>query len=176
MRPRWITVHATGNPDPRADALAHARLLERGLASTAPQSRRGWITWHATVDATTVVQHLPLHEQGDHADFDGPGNRESVGVEIAAGPWGHDDPAAALAKAAHAVAAMLVALSLDAGRVVPHWHWPQPPDGRRKPCPQALVGADGPGPAWQAFVRDVRIARARLLRSGVVPDGTGWIR
>ena len=37
-----------------------------------------------TVDDKEIYQHLPLNENGWHAgDGDGPGNRESIAIEIA---------------------------------------------------------------------------------------------
>jgi N-acetylmuramoyl-L-alanine amidase len=150
LRPRFVTVHSTGNADGRADAPAHGRLLLNGLRSEDPNSRTGYITWHFTVDATRVVQHLPVSEQGDHADFRGPGNHESLGVEMtsAAGMT----PADVLHRTAFLLARLMRQHDIAAARLVPHQHWPRPPDGSRKPCPAELLDAGVPGERWRRFV------------------------
>ena len=34
------------------------------------------------LDDRVAIQHMPVNEQGEHADFDGPGNRLSIGIEM----------------------------------------------------------------------------------------------
>lgn len=69
MKPTSVTIHNTANPG--ADAEAHARFLEAGRA----------ISWHYTVDADTIVQHLPDNEQGWHTGTH-EGNTSSIGIEV----------------------------------------------------------------------------------------------
>lgn len=79
-RPRSVTVHWTANTRPGADALMHARYLE--------QTFRAASSWHYTVDAERVVQHVPQKEIAWHAG-DGPngdGNNTSIGVEVCVDP------------------------------------------------------------------------------------------
>ena len=45
-------------------------------------NRIGFLTWHFTVQGNLAIQHLPTTEQGEHADFDGPGNNYSIGIEM----------------------------------------------------------------------------------------------
>jgi N-acetylmuramoyl-L-alanine amidase len=40
------------------------------------------VTRHFTVDQTSTYQSLPTNERGEHADYDGPGNRSSIGIEM----------------------------------------------------------------------------------------------
>ena len=83
MEPRYITIHSTANVN--VTAVRHADyLLVHGNRSqkNARLGRSGWVTWHFTVDDREVVQHLLPIEQGDHADYGGPGDRQSIGVEI----------------------------------------------------------------------------------------------
>jgi N-acetylmuramoyl-L-alanine amidase len=68
-----ITIHMTGNRSPGANAAAHANWM----ATNAPYS------WHVTVDDVEAWQSIAWNLQGWHAgDGNGPGNRESIGVEI----------------------------------------------------------------------------------------------
>src|SRR6478672_4408357 len=83
MRPQYITIHSTANMN--GTAAQHASLLSRkGLRSkNNPRfGRSGWVTWHYTVDDKEAVQHLLATEQGDHADYGGVGDRDSIGIEI----------------------------------------------------------------------------------------------
>ncbi len=79
MTPQYNTAHNTGNSSRGAGALAHARYIKSDHAASRPAS------WHFTVDDTYIVQHLPLFENGWHAGDGGkgPGNRTSIGIEIA---------------------------------------------------------------------------------------------
>ena len=85
MTPRYITVHSTQNYSRDADALRHALALKRGALRSPRRrggNRIGYLIWHYSIDEDRVVQHMPTYEQGEHADFDGPGNRYSIGVEM----------------------------------------------------------------------------------------------
>lgn len=154
--PRHITVHSLS----QGDALTHGQVLMRGLRSEDPNSRTGYVSWHFTVDASRVVQHLPVNEQADHADFQGPGNRESVAVEMAAGEG--MTPAQVLHRSAFLVARLMRQHDIPAARVVPHQHWPRPPEGARKACPSVLLEGGVPAERWRRFV-----ALAQAYRSGL---------
>ena len=83
MNVRYITIHATENPT--GDAWHHALALKRGALRATKRkggNRIGFLTWHFTVEDKDVYQHLPTNEQGEHADFDGPGNNYSVAMEM----------------------------------------------------------------------------------------------
>jgi N-acetylmuramoyl-L-alanine amidase len=77
MTPRYITIHSTQNYS--GDAWDHALALQRGKLRG---GTCGYLCWHYTVQDDAVVQHLPTNERGEHADFDGPGNRYSIGIEM----------------------------------------------------------------------------------------------
>lgn len=77
MNPRFITIHSTQNFSQGANALAHANLLKRG-GLTSEHNSLGYLTWHFTVDQDCVYQHLPVDEQGQHADYNGNGNSPSA--------------------------------------------------------------------------------------------------
>jgi len=78
LSPKYLTVHDTANPGTGANAKSHAQYLKGSSAAAIPAS------WHFTVDDKVIVQHLPLTENGWHAGdgTNGPGNRQSIGIEI----------------------------------------------------------------------------------------------
>ncbi len=138
--PRWITVHDTGNPSRRADALAHAAYLLSPTAANAP------VSWHVTVDDERAVQHLPFDEVGWHAGDGrkaGGGNMASLGVEICENGGG--DRAAAEDRAARVVA-WLLRQHPTVGGVVQHHHW------TGKDCPRVLRARPG---GWEGFLAAV---------------------
>lgn len=75
MLPIYITVHDTANPG--ATAANHADYLLSDAAAAKP------VSWHFTVDNQAIFQHLPINETAYHAgDGNGPGNTQSIGIEI----------------------------------------------------------------------------------------------
>ena len=74
MNPQYITIHSTQNWSQGADANRHSLALKKGAL--------GRLSWHYTIDEDRAVQHLPTNEQGNHADYNGPGNRYSIGLEM----------------------------------------------------------------------------------------------
>ena len=54
MVPKYITIHETDNPNPGADAEAHARLQERGNDRSA--------SWHLQIDDHEAIQSIPFNE------------------------------------------------------------------------------------------------------------------
>lgn len=130
MEPKYLTLHDTANPNWGADALAHARFL---------QTTDRKASWHFTVDDRRVVQHLPLNESGFHAgDGAGPGNRQSIGIEICENADG--DRAKAEERAVKLVAWLLDSRGLQLDAVVPHQQW------NGKNCPRLLL------PRWNGFI------------------------
>ena len=80
MRPTFITIHSTDNTSPSADAFHHALAMNKGLRGR--HNRTGFLTWHFTVDDHSIYQTLPTNETGEHADYEGEGNRSSIGIEM----------------------------------------------------------------------------------------------
>lgn len=144
MTPTSITIHNTANE--RADAEAHARYLEAGHA----------ISWHYTVDADSIIQHLPITEQGWHTGTH-EGNTTSVGIEVCEYPA--TDEGKALQAKAEDNAAWLAAKLLDENpsirKVVTHKFW------SGKECPRDIL------PHWAKF-----IAAVRLHEAAMVPDAS----
>jgi N-acetylmuramoyl-L-alanine amidase CwlA len=73
--PTGITIHNTDNPNKGANAAAHAK-YQKGA-----DARKRQVSWHFTVDDTSVYQSLPINEIGWHAHST-KGNATSIGVEI----------------------------------------------------------------------------------------------
>lgn len=148
MTPTSVTVHDTANPKAGADAESHARYLEAG---------RG-LSWHFTADHDSIVQHLPIDEQGWHTGTNA-GNTTSIGIEVCEYP----DTADGRAKRARAEdnAAWFVARLLDENkglaRVVTHKSW------SGKNCPRVLL------PRWEGFLAAVSRYRNDTAASPVAP-------
>ena len=142
LTPRYITIHDTANTNAGADAKAHAGYVKGDAAASIPAS------WHFTVDDTVIMQHLPLNENGWHAGdgSNGPGNRQSIGIEICENRDGNR--ARAEKNAAWLTAKLLRDYSLGLDRVKQHHHW------SGKNCPRVLRGrASG----WNSFLEAVRL-------------------
>ena len=153
MNPQYITIHSTQNWSQGADANRHALALKRGAL--------GRISWHFTTDEYRAVQHLPTNEQGNHADYDGPGNRYSIGIEMCEHPG--NSRSATLDRTAKLAAWLCLKYDLPASRVVPHYKWPRygkkPPN---KNCPHFLLNNGRPGTKWANFVKVVDVYRRRM--------------
>jgi len=163
MSPRYITIHSTQNYS--ADAERHSVALKRG-ALRAPKrkggNRIGYLIWHFTVDDRVAIQHMPTSEQGEHADFDGPGNRYSVGIEMCEHRGCSRE--ATLERTAKLTAYLMVRHNIPLRNVVAHYHWPR--KGRTPPnknCPHFLMDNGKPGPKWRAFLGRVNYHHKRLV-------------
>ena len=160
MRPAYITIHSTENPGGTAEMHAHYLLSSGKRSKNNPRfGRSGWVTWHYTVDDHEVAQHLLPTEQGDHADYGGPGDTSSIGIEICE----FRDPqrqAAALDRGARLAAALADQFGIPQSHIVPHKHWPRWDYGAAgKPCPRILLERDPHSPGgwrlgekWDRFV------------------------
>lgn len=162
MQPRFITIHGTENRE--GTAVQHARLLlHKGKRSrNNPRfGRSGWVTWHYTVDDRAIFQHLLPTEQGDHADYGGPGDRSSIGIEICEFRSAARQ-AAALDRAARLAASLANQYGIPAANIVPHKHWPRWDFRNGKPCPRILLVRDRRAPGgwrlgqkWSRFTAQV---------------------
>jgi N-acetylmuramoyl-L-alanine amidase len=164
MQPRFITIHTTQNFAPSADARAHARMLQSGSLK-GPKNSLGFVTWHFTVDQDSVWQSLPTNEQGQHADYEGPGNRSSIGIEMCENRG--NSRAMTTDRTARLTAELMQRHNIPLGNVVPHQHWPMVrfADGRhlgQKNCPHFLMDNGRPGKKWNAFIDQVARYRKQL--------------
>ena len=157
MRPRYITIHSTQNYSPSADAWRHSQALNHGMLRARKRkggNRIGFLTWHYTVDQYRCVQHLPCNEQGEHADFDGPGNNYSIGIEMCENRG--NSRARTMDRTAKLTAWLMYKYKIPLRKVVPHYHWAR--KGLRvehKNCPHFLMDHGHPGAKWQAYLAKI---------------------
>ncbi|MGD1979480.1 MAG: N-acetylmuramoyl-L-alanine amidase [Akkermansiaceae bacterium] len=154
MSPRYITIHSTQNWSRGADAQRHSLALKNGAL--------GKLSWHYTVDENRAVQHLPTNERGNHADYDGPGNRYSIGIEMCEHPG--NSRSKTLERTAKLAAWLCIKYDLPASRVVPHYKWPRyGKNPANKNCPHFLLTNGKPGAKWRGFVKAVDVYRRKML-------------
>lgn len=158
MTPRYITVHTTQSYGRGANAFVHARLLKNGTL-TASHNSLGYLTWHFSVDSTSVYQSLPTYEQGQHADYEGPGNRYSIGIEMCENSDGNFE--ATKARTAKLIADLMKQHNIPLTRVVGHCQWERIRyDDKKnlgfKNCPKPLLDNGKYGAKWQAFQRQIQ--------------------
>jgi N-acetylmuramoyl-L-alanine amidase len=164
MNPNYITIHSTG--DPRMKASEYAVAMTHGLRSVrrAGASGAGRLSWHFTVDGGYAIQHLSTSVQGGHADFNGPGNRTSIGIEMC--EYTGVSLNAVMDRTARLTAYLMWKHRIPLSHVVPHYHWARP--GMKpchKACPHFLMDGGKPGPKWTAFKNRVN-AHYRRLNAG----------
>ncbi|MDA0813973.1 MAG: peptidoglycan recognition family protein, partial [Verrucomicrobia bacterium] len=115
----------------------------------------------------TCVQHLPTNEQGEHADFDGPGNNYSIGIEMCEHPG--NSRGATIARTAKLTAYLMRQHGIPLKNVVPHYHWPRYGQSPvNKNCPIFLLDNGRPGRKWQAFLQQVNSYYRQLLPTDAV--------
>lgn len=168
MTPRYITIHSTQNWTAGADR--HSLALKRG-ALRSPKSktgnRIGYLIWHFTVDDSVAIQHMPVNEQGEHADFDGPGNRLSIGIEMCEHRGNNRN--ATIERTAKLTAKLMHEQGIPLSRIVPHYHWPR--RGKKPPnknCPHFLLDNGRPGTKWRWFLGRVDYHYKRAYQQTVV--------
>lgn len=145
MKPKYITIHNTANTGRGANASAHANLLYNG-------NNGNTASWHYSVDDTEIYQSLPLNEIGYHAgDGSGPGNRQSIGIEICENSDGNYLKAEQ--NAAELTAQLLRTLDLPLSAVMKHQ------DFSGKYCPARILGRND---GWNDFMNKVKIAYDKL--------------
>lgn len=162
MNPRYITIHSTQNFT--AGAERHSLALKRGALRSAKRpggNRIGYLIWHFTVDQGIAIQHMPTSEQGEHADFGGPGNLYSIGIEMCEERG--SDRNATVERTAKLTAVLMKKHAIPLKNVVPHYHWPRrgktPPN---KNCPHFLLDNGKPGRKWKTFLGRVNYYHTRL--------------
>ena len=136
----FITIHNTGNSNRSSNARAHANYLRGDTAAGLP------VSWHYTVDDGIVIQHLPDNETAFHAgDGSGPGNRQSIGIEICQNADGN--LLLATNNAAMLCAILCTRHNIATKNIVQHNFW------SGKNCPQELR-ANRPY-SWTTFLSKV---------------------
>ncbi len=164
MKPQYITIHATENRSRGGNAYAHAQMLKQG-ALKGRHNAIGYVAWHFTVDDHSIYQSLPTNERGEHADYDGMGNRSSIGIEMCENRG--NSIATTIDKTARLTAWLMKEHGIPISRVVPHMHWRMiRHDDQRdlgyKACPHFLLDRGRLGPKWNAFLARVEAYRRAL--------------
>ncbi|GEP41932.1 peptidoglycan recognition protein family protein [Brevifollis gellanilyticus] len=165
MKPKYITIHSTQNYT--GDAYNHALALKRGALRATKRkggNRIGYLTWHFTVQSNVAIQHLPCREQGEHADFDGPGNNYSIGIEMC--EHHGNDLGLTIDKTARLAAYLMYTYNIPLSGVVPHYHWPRRSPYIKDPhknCPHFLLDGGRPGSTWRWFQNRVNFHYSRLI-------------
>jgi N-acetylmuramoyl-L-alanine amidase len=150
MKARYITIHSTQNYT--GDAHAHAKALKRGALKG---GICGYLCWHFTVQEDVVIQHIPTNERGEHADFDGPGNRYSIGIEMCEHKG--NDLGRTIDRTAQLTAMLMYHHKIPLDNVVPHYHWPRRGKSpANKDCPHFLLENGKPGATWNWFKSRVK--------------------
>jgi len=138
---RFITIHNTGNANRGANARAHAAYLRGDTAANMP------VSWHYTVDDIEIFQHLPDNETAFHAgDGNGPGNTQSIGIEICENSDGN--LLVATNNAANLAAELCKRHGIPIENVVQHNRW------SGKDCPH-LLRRNRPY-SWAEFINKIR--------------------
>jgi len=146
MTPRYITIHSTQNYT--AGAERHSLALKRGALRTG--QRPGYLIWHFTVEDGMAIQHMPTTEQGIHADFDGPGNHASIGIEMCEHKG--NSRSRTIERTAMLAAVLMKKNNIPLTKVVPHYHWPRRGKSpAHKNCPHFLLDNGRPGAKWRWF-------------------------
>ena len=173
MQPRYITIHSTQNFSRGADALRHSEALKNGKLRARKIrgfNRIGYLVWHFSVDEDRAVQHLPTNEQGEHADFSGPGNRYSIGIEMCENKG--NSRAATIERTAKLTAYLMQKHDISLRKVVPHYHWPRRGVSQpHKNCPHYLLDNGHPGGKWQWFLAKVNKYYQAIGGSNPQPSG-----
>jgi N-acetylmuramoyl-L-alanine amidase len=163
MRPRYITIHSTQDMEATAAKYASYLIIKGKRSRNNPRfGRSGWVVWHFSVDDREAVEHLLPTEQGDHADYGGGGDRQSIGIEICEFR-DRRRQAAAIDRAARLTADLSKRYDIPTRNIVPHMHWPRWDFKYGKPCPRILLERDRRAPGgwrlgakWQAFIARVK--------------------
>ena len=160
-----ITIHTTGNRNPRATAEAHARLQAHGN-----NGRKA--SWHYTVDEKEIWQSFKDNQKCWHTGTK-PGNENSIGIEICVNS--QTGFANACKKAAWLTSALLKKYCLNMEDVTQHNHW------SGKNCPAELRSGEW-NVDWQDFLNTVRLylgkdenpALRAMREAGIKFDGNHW--
>lgn len=154
--PTYITIHETDNTSPGADAERHAELQQRGNSRQA--------SWHVQVDDKEAIQSIPFDEVAWAAGdgYDGPGNRNSIHIEICVNSDG--DFKKAVSNAAEVTRQLMQQFNISLNHIVQHNHW------TGKDCPRYLRSGEK-GLTWAGFLDMVK---ANLQYKVIIPNTSYW--
>lgn len=158
LKPQYITIHSTQNYT--GDAYAHAKALKRGALRGGVI---GYLCWHFTVQDDAIIQHIPTDERGEHADFDGPGNRYSIGIEMC--EHNGNNQLETMDRTARLAASLMYHHKIPIENIRAHYHWPRAGyETPNKNCPHFLMEGGTPGNTWRWFVGRINRHHQRLVK------------
>lgn len=132
----YIVIHETGNSGTNANAASHNQYLHKVSTTEA-------LSWHYTVDDSSIYKHLPDTEIGFHAGDklvqDG-GNLNGIGIEMCINPENNYEQT--LLNTAALVRYLMDAYNLDIKQVKKH------EDFSGKICPEGLIQSG----RWEEFI------------------------
>ena len=143
LKPKYITIHNTGNPKAGADAETHAIYMQgSGKDSTA--------SYHYVVDDKEIYRLLPDNEVAWHAGDgeNGTGNRQSLAIEICENVDGN--LLNATNNAVELTVYLMKTYNIPLSNVVQHNYW------SGKNCPNRI--RKGEPYNWQTFLNKVEQA------------------
>ncbi len=168
-KPRFITVHETGNPKAGANALMHRNFSHGrggwgggGYPASSTQQEYEGVSFHYTVDDKEAYHLLPDDEKGYHAGdglAPGSGGSTSIAIETCInsdGNWGRT-----ILNLATLVTTLMARHDIPLTNVVQHNRW------SGKDCPHRLRT----GEAWTNLLTAVNLAKAPARP----PRPEGWI-
>lgn len=135
----YLTIHQTGNTDPKSNAMAHHNLQARAGVNYG---------WHWQVDDEMAIQtHDHAFKIWHAGDGKGKGNTQSISIEICVNSDGNYKKS--VENGAKLAALILKEEKIDISRMVQHNHW------TGKDCPHEIrMGKDGI--TWTDFVEMVK--------------------
>ena len=121
MRPTYITVHSTQTYSSNADAAFWARGMKVGQVHGDAQSAGLPDLAFLGGRELGVAVACRLKERGEHADYEGNGNKRSVGIEMCENRG--NSRTATVERTAKLCAALMKEYGIPISHVVPHYHW-----------------------------------------------------
>ena len=127
MSPQYVTIHNTGLDGVKADNFRRAQL---------DKSQDCEVSWHFTVDESTIIQHIPITEVGWHAGTE-KGNYSSFAIETC-------ERTGAEEVVIKFVAQILEYMNWTTNNVRTHKSW------SGKQCPWKIL------PHWDQFIANIK--------------------
>lgn len=156
---RYVTIHQTGNLSRGANANMHARLQKNNPRNA---------SWHWQVDAVEAVQSFPHSVRCWHAsDGGGPGNMQSIGIEICINQDQNYNQQ--VANGAKLAAWVLNHEGLTLDKMYRHYDWDKK---SRKRCPRQIMDGKN-GITWTKFRQMVQ-DELNKLKGKKTASSTPW--
>ncbi|HFK1435615.1 TPA: N-acetylmuramoyl-L-alanine amidase C-terminal domain-containing protein [Bacillus cereus] len=167
MKPKYITVHNTYNDAPAENEVSYMI------------NNNNEVSFHIAVDDKKAIQGIPLERNAwACGDGNGPGNRESISVEICYSKSGGDRYYKAEENAVDVVRQLMSMYNIPIENVRTHQSW------SGKYCPHRMLGEG----RWGAFIQKIKSgsvattsSKQNVIQTGAfspyeVPDVAGAMK